>query len=413
MRNAATACLVSALWLAVVAHADDGVPVTAANAPLGNPLEVLQPAYRLGSFTHFAQIIASRQIARGGPVAELPRAPRDLSGVRYQWGGKNVTLAEHLERNKVMAYLVIKDGAVVYETYRYGTRDSTPFVSWSMAKSFVGTLTGLAIADGKIESVDDPTTRYVPELAESGYGANSLRDLLQMSSGVKFIEDYSGAPSLEAKAWIEGNVNRSVRYTDTIAWFKERIHPPGTRFYYSSMEPEVMGWIVHRSTGDYLADYLSKKIWSRLGAEHDASWMVDRPGGLEIGSCCINASLRDYGRFGLLILNGGRAGDQQLVPEKWVRKMTRPDAARPFLHPGKLEGKPEFGYQDYWRLWPTEDNAVMARGAFGQGITVDFDDYVVIVQTAIWDRADNSEDWLEAAALQRAIIAGLRSGGSR
>ncbi|HPF26404.1 MAG: serine hydrolase [Steroidobacteraceae bacterium] len=405
----ATLCFFSPSVFASSSEAAEPPAPDARTAPLGRPLEVLLPQYRLGSFTHFEQIMPARRIARGGAVADLPRRSRDLSRVRYQWGGESVSLEQHLVRHNVMGYLVIKDGAVVYENYRLGTDAATPFVSWSMAKSVVGTLVGLALADGEIASIDDLTTRYVPELAQSGYGANSLRDLMQMSSGIKFIEDYSGAPSLEARAWIEGVVNHSVHYTETIGWFRERIHPPGTRFYYASMEPVAVGWILQRSTGQYLADYFSEKIWSRMGAEHDASWTIDRPGGLEIGSCCINATVRDFARFGLLVLNGGRANGQQLVRESWVREMTQPDPSRPFLHPGKLEGKPEFGYQHYWWLWPTADRAAMARGAHGQGITVDFDDQVVIVQTAVWDRSDNAEDWIEAAALQRAIIHALRT----
>jgi CubicO group peptidase (beta-lactamase class C family) len=380
----------------------------ARRAPLGTPLQVLLPEYRLGSFTHFAQIMPARTIARGGPVTELPRRPRELGATSFEWNGEQSTLDAYLERNRVMALLVIRDGAIVFERYRLGTDDSTAFVSWSMAKSVVGTLVGLAIEDGKIASVDDPTTKYVPELSQSGYGANRLRDLLQMASGVKFIEDYSGAPSLEAKAWIEGNVTRSVRYTDTVAWFDDRIHPPGTRFYYASMEPVVTGWILQRATGESLADYFSRKVWSQMGAEHDASWLVDRPGGLEVGSCCINATLRDYGRFGLLVLNDGRANGKQLIPARWVREMTRPDPSRPFLAPGRLENKPLFGYQHYWWLWPETDRAVMARGAHGQAITIDFDDRVVIVQLALWERSDDPQKWVELAALQRALIRAVK-----
>jgi CubicO group peptidase (beta-lactamase class C family) len=404
--------MVSALGAATVVGAQSAPPAAALDvrmAPLGQPLEVLLPQYRLGSFTHFAQIVPARIVPRGGAVLELPRAQRDLSTVRYRWRDASASLDDYVRRHKVMAFVVLKDGAIVAESYLYGTNDSTPFVSWSVAKSVVGTLTGVALADGAIPSIDAPAQRFVPELAESGYGTNSLRDLLQMSSGVKFIEDYSGAASLEAKAWVEGNVTRTVRYTDTIAWFKERIHPAGTRFYYASMEPVVVGWVLHRATGASLSEYLSDKIWSRLGAEHDASWMVDRPGGLEIGSCCISATMRDYARFGLLVQHGGKVGSRQLVPKAWVEAMTQPDPTRPHLHPGKLEGKPEFGYQHYWWLYPAADRAAMARGAFGQAITVDFDDRVVIVQTAMWDQADAVDNWLETAALHRAIAAHLRT----
>jgi hypothetical protein len=377
-------------------------------APLGGPLQVLQEPYRLGSFTSMAQIMPARPVPRGGPVFELPRDPRDLSGVRYSHAGSHATLADYLARRNVMGLVVLKDGRIVHETYRLGTRASTPFTSWSVAKSVTSTLVGVALAQGHLKRLDDPLTRYAPELAASAYGANTLEDLLQMTSGVRFIEDYGGGDTPEARAWIDGIVDRRVRYSDTFLWFKERLHPPGTRFYYASLEPAILGWIVTRATGHTLADYFSETIWQHLGAEHDASWLLDRPGGLEIASCCLNASLRDYARFGLLVLNEGRVGTRQVVPADWIRLATRPDPAKPFLHPGRIEARPGFGYQHYWWLWPDSDRTVMARGVFGQAITIDFDDRVVIVQAANWDRTDDQEYWLELAELQRAIVRALR-----
>jgi CubicO group peptidase (beta-lactamase class C family) len=356
-----------------------------------------------------AQILPARTIARGGPVIALGRAPRALGGVVYSWAGQSQTLDDYLARGQVMGLLVLKDGKVAYENYLLGTDEHTQFVSWSMTKSFMSTLVGLAQADGSIGSIEDNVTRYVPELAVSGYKDNSIHDLLTMTSGVKFIEDYANQDSLEGRAWVEGTVTRTVpSYTDTFLWFKERIHAPGSRFYYASIEPAIAGWIVQRATGKHLADYLAQKIWSRLGAEHDASWVLDRPGGIEIGSCCISATLRDYGRFGLMILNEGRVGKSQLVPAAWIRSATRADPARPFLHPrNTLKGTP-YGYQHYWWLFPEADRAVTAKGVFGQHIMVDFDDRVVIVMTANWDEATNPRDWTEAYNLIGALVRALR-----
>lgn len=392
--------------------ADDAVgalPQSAVTAPLGRPLEVLQPRYRLGSFTHMAEILPARTIARGGAVRELPAARRRLAGVTYEWNGTRHTLEDYFQRNRVMAFVVLRDGQVVHETYRLGTDPQTRFVSWSMAKSVASTLVAFALADGSIGSLDDPLVKYLPRLAESGYRDNSIRDLINMTSGVKFVEDYAAIDSLEGRAWVEGTVNRSVpSYADTFLWFRERLHPPGTRFYYASIEPAILVWLVRAATGEHPSEYLSRKLWRRIGAEHDASWVLDRPGGLEIGSCCINATARDYARLGQLFLDGGRVGREQVLPAGWVQQVRTPDPARPFLHArNQLNGKP-YGYQYYWWLWPDEEQAISAQGVHGQQITIDFDDRVVIVMTADWDKAVSPEHHREAHELQRAIVAALR-----
>jgi hypothetical protein len=411
------ALLAAVVALPALADSPEPLPQSAATAPLGRPLEVLQPRYRLGSFTHMAEILPARRIVRGGPVRELPRAERDLAGVAYEWGGQRRTVGDYLERNRVMALVVLKDGRIVHESYRLGTTPQTPFVSWSMAKSFTSTLVGLAVADGAIASLDDPLVKYLPRLADSGYRDNTIRDLLDMSSGVKFVEDYAAIDSLEGRAWAEGTVNRSVpSYTDTFSWFRERLHPPGTRFYYASIEPAILAWLVREATGRHPSDYLSERIWQRIGAEHDATWVLDRPGGIEIGSCCINATARDYARFGQLMLDEGRVGPEQVLPASWVGFVRSPDPARPFLNPSnQLNGKP-YGYHAQWWLWPEADRAIAAQGVYGQFITVDFDDRVVIVQTADWDRAVSRDLHHETQALQRAIVAALRgaaAGGRR
>ena len=383
-----------------------------ADPPLGTPLQVLLPEFRLGSFTHMAEILPSRRVPRGGPVVALPRDEHSIGDVTYRIFGKKHNVEEYLTNAKVMAYLVLKDGKVAYESYRLGTDDNTAFVSWSVAKSFTSTLVGIAQADGAIRSIDDRAASYAPALASSGYAENSIRDLIDMSSGVKFLENYAALDTLEAKAWIEGTVTHSVAsYTDTFAWFKERIHPPGTTFYYASIEPAIAAWVVQRATGKHLSDLLSERIWRKLGAEHDASWLLDRPGGIEIGSCCINATLRDYGRFGLMIMNEGRVGKAQLLPAAWIREATRTSATRAYLDPAAIHRAGRFGYHHNWWIWPEADHAASALGAHGQQIMVDFDDRVVIVQTSVWDDADNPRDVAEAAAVQEAIVASLRDRG--
>lgn len=383
-----------------------------ADAPLGQRLDVLKAPYMLGSWTQMEQIYPSRMIARGGPVRTLLPATRALGDVRYAIDGETHDLDSYLARNAVMGLLVLKDGRIAYETYRKGTGESTRFVSWSVAKSMTSTLVGIALQEGAIGSLAHEAQRYVPELAASGYGRASLRDILQMTSGVKFIEDYDSIDSLEGQSWLAGVVEQRLPFNETTLWFDERLHDPGTHFYYASMEPQVSAWVVRRTMGRPLAEIVAERIWRKIGAEHDASWMLDRPGGMEIGGCCINATLRDFGRFGQLFLDEGRVGDEQVLPAAWIRAATRPDPERPFLHPGQITGEGfagslGLGYQYNWWLWP-EDGAYSAIGFGGQWIYVNPAARIVIVQTAIWTPGLAGKGYRETQALFRSIANALR-----
>lgn len=375
-----------------------------AEQPLGKPMQVLESPYMLGSWTHMDQIYPSRMIARGGAVRPLMPATRPLPAIGYEVEGQKYNLEQYFERNAVTGFLVLKDGKIAYERYLKGTNDATRFASWSMAKSVTSTLVGLALHNGKIASLADPAQRYVPELSGSGYGEVSLRDLLQMTSGVRFTEDYHDIMSLEGQAWVQGVAEQHIPFNDTILWFNTRIHPAGTVFSYASIEPQVNAWVVRRVTGRPLADLLSDWIWKKIGAEHDASWGLDRPGGMETGACCINATLRDYGRFGQLFLDEGKVGNEQVIPRDWVRLATRPDPERPFLHPGHTDGKGGLGYQYNWWLWP-DDGAYSAIGYGGQWIYVNPKHRIVIVQTSV--ASDAGKHKLETQALFRAIVSSL------
>lgn len=376
------------------------------DAPIGTPLQVLTEPYLLGSWTHLHQVYPASMIARGGPVRELPYTERQSLNIDYRIDNQSLDLEAYLERNRVTSLLVIHDGAIAFERYRMGTDDNTLFTSWSMAKSVTSTLLGLLLDDGTIASLEDKAKTYVPELARSGYGDVSLRDLLQMTSGVKFIEDYTDQNSREGRAWIDGVVERRLPYNETILWFDERLHEPGTHFYYASIEPQVIGWIVQRASGKSLARLFSERIWQALGAEHDANWLLDRPGGMEIASCCINATTRDYGRFGLMILSRGDVAGEQLVSQAWVDLATRPDPERPFLHPGAIPGDRGLGYQHYWWLWP-KDEAFAAQGYGGQRLYINPKTRTVIVQTAVWNQSMQGKGHEETRVALEAIVDAL------
>ena len=199
-----------------------------------------------------------------------------------------------------------------------------------MAKTVTAMLIGIAIAEGHIRSVDDPAAAYVPALAGTEYGRTSLRHLLQMSSGVRFVEEYSGRDDV-ARLVAETFRQVGAGGVDAVTPFNVRAAPPGTKFYYASVETQVLGLVLRSAVGRPVADYLQEKIWEPMGAEADATWLIDRAG-QEAAYCCLNAVLRDYARLGLLLAHDGHWRGRQIIPAAWIEEATtcapRPAAAR-------------------------------------------------------------------------------------
>lgn len=221
-------------------------------------------------------------VHRGSTVSELPRAELPLD-VHYQWNGDH-TLEELLARTDTTGFIVLQNGKIVYERYFMAANQNSRFLSYSVTKSFTSTLVGLAIADGKIASVNQPVIRYLPELQGSGFEGASIEDLLEMSSGVKFSQNLDDpASDIYTLGRISEQGDGKVRdFLKSIT----SAGPPGRTFAYNDANAQVLGWLVTRVTGQSLADYMSKKLWQPLGMEQDATWMADGDGtqGLEGGS---------------------------------------------------------------------------------------------------------------------------------
>ncbi|MHB8383770.1 MAG: serine hydrolase domain-containing protein [Candidatus Binataceae bacterium] len=354
------------------------------SATIAKRAAMLAPANRVQAFRTMDSVFPYHVIQRGGPVAQLPGGGQKLE-VTYLFKGKRRSLDDLLARSKTQGFLVIKDGRIVDERYLNGADDKTKFTSWSIAKSFTSTLVGLALADGKIKSLDDPVTKYLPELQGSGYDGVPIKDILEMSSGVKFSEDYGANTSDVMVMWNKMMTEQSLtlgEYAKTLG----RAEKPGTKFVYRSIDTGVLGMLVKRVTGMPLATMLSERIWKPLGVEQDATWLTDGPGAdaTEVGYCCINATLRDYGRFGLLFLHDGKIGDKQIVPASWINLATNPQA-RQVGWGHLLPGDPgAYGYQ-WWLIYPGAGHAYSAEGVFFQFIYVSPKYNMVIVKTSAYD----------------------------
>jgi CubicO group peptidase (beta-lactamase class C family) len=341
------------------------------------------PEQQVAGYRNMDRIVPVRRIRAGDAPLPLPERPLDLDGLRVVHDGGASTVAELLERLSVAGLLVIKDGAVVYERYRLGNDRATKWISYSVAKSVVSMLVGAAIRDGYIESVDEKVSEYLPRLKGSAYDQATLRDILQMASGVAWDETYDDPQSdVNQASW------STLALYDYLA-DKPRSGAPGTTFNYNTAETNLVGNVLRAAIGNNLSTYLEQKIWQPFGMESDASWNLTEAGGGEFGGCCINATLRDYGRLGLFALNNGRLADgTPVLPKTWMAESTTPSPAAPF-----------YGY--LW--WLREGDAYQASGIFGQGIYIDPGENLVIALHSARPDADKDEDWALQAAMFQAI----------
>ncbi len=348
--------------------------------PIGTARQVydggLEPELRVNTFRNIDRLFPTRRVARGETVSELPSNSRSMDNFELTIADQHYNLDEVLSQNNVAAMVILQDGAIAYETYRLGNDGDTRWMSMSVVKSITATLIGAAIKDGYIASIDDRIVRYLPQLQDSAYADVSVRQLLQMTSGVGWNETYTD-PQSDRRAMLEAQISQQPGAILELMASLPRVAAPGKRWNYSTGETQVAGALLQAATGTTLADYLSEKIWSRIGMQADASWWLESPDGLEIGGSGLSATLRDYARFGLFLLNDGVVDGDQVLPEGWVREA----GARKQVAGSEVE----YGYM----LWPLHGNSFAAIGIFGQFVFVDPDNNMV---AAIWSAQEMPVD---------------------
>ncbi|MBL8286920.1 MAG: serine hydrolase [Rubrivivax sp.] len=269
------------------------------------------------------------------------------------------------------ALLIVHEGKVRLERYGLEFDAAGRWTSFSVAKSITSTLVGAALADGYIKSMDDKVSAYIPQMKGSAYDDVSVRQLLTMTSGVKWNEDY-GDPNSDVARF---NNHQPEEGVDALVSYLRRLPrevPAGTRWLYSTGETNLVGILLAQATGKPLAEYLSEKVWVPAGMEQPATWILSRTG-REISGCCIQAATRDLARYALFVLDGARVGGRSIVPEGWLAEATSERAAT---------GIPGRGYGYQW--WTYADGAFAARGIFGQGLFIDPKRRLVIASNANW-----------------------------
>lgn len=304
----------------------------------------------------------------------LPKAAADLD-FTYEFQGVRHGAEDVLEDSDTDALLIIKNGRIVYERYLNRADAATHFNSYSMAKSLNSIMVGLAIADGHIQSVLDPVVKYVPELKNSGYDGTTIKDLLEMRSGVDWDDNFFAEGSPARRAHVAAWVESSARYTDA-ALTTRRAHLPGTTFNYNTMDAAIIGLVIERAVKMPVSKYLSERLWKPAGMESYGFYVLDGPPGIgrEFTGGGFDAVLRDYGRIGLMMLNQGRANGRQILPASYVLESTRPSTT------SDTETKePSLGYAYFW--WTIlNSQAFTALGGEGQFIYVDPASNTVVVK---------------------------------
>jgi len=334
-------------------------------------------------FRSMGDLFPSRNIERSEQVFEFGSNPRELD-ITYQYHGKNYSLDDLFRRTATTGFIVVKDDSIVYEQYFRGGCEDSLFTSWSVTKSFLSALIGIAIDEGLIDSVNDPITKYVPELKDTGYNNVPIKHILQMSSGVDFDETYNDLSS-DIYVMLEKVFFFKQPAENTILKLKSE-RPSGESFHYASSDTQVLGMLLSHVTGKTVAAYLEEKIWRPLGMESHANWNID-DAGVELAFCCLNATLRDYARFGRLYLNKGNWNGVQIVSEQWVLESVVPD--QPHLQPGMTEDG--WGYQYQWWIPEESDGEFLACGVYGQYIYIHPKENLVIVKTSADPRMADDE----------------------
>lgn len=372
-------------WAAASAAPDEEALGKAEGYPVCPPSVPMPTRCLVGMVSHYDQILPARKAPKGPQTRILKRAATEPA-IRYSFQSNTYGLDDYLSRYRTTALLILKGDTILAERYQYDRTPQERMTSYSMAKTIVGMLVGVALSEGAIESLDDRAAKYVRELKGTPYGETPIRDLLTMSSGVRFSETYRGGDDLSKLVHLSV-LGGSPGGWATVMPFTTRERAPGQRFHYSSADAQVLGLVLRAATGKTLSDYLSEKIWQPMGAEADATWTIDK-GGYETAYSGVNATVRDYARLGMLLANDGVLDGRRILPKGWVRAATTPSADQ--FAPGHIENFAgaccaPFGYGYQTWLLPGKDRQFMLRGLRTQVIFVEPRARLVMVHTAAAD----------------------------
>ena len=326
---------------------------------------------KLDGFKNYKEILPTRLVSKNVQPYPLTYNLVDLSNLTYTYKNRKFSINDFIENFKVAGLIVVRDGVILHEDYNFGNSESTQWISFSVTKSVTSMLIGAAIQDGFIKSVEDRVTTYLPQLMNSKYKDVSIKDVLHMSSGIDWNEDYTD-PSSDVNIAGAKNSLSLYQYLDTL----NSVASPGTKFNYNTGETNLLGGIVRSAIGNNLSSYLEQKIWKPFGMEFDAYWAIDSDFEQELGGCCLNATLRDYARIGIFAMeNGVLPNGTRILPKNWMLDSTTPSKNYSY-----------YGYQ--WWLDGSNYKSYYADGIFGQFIWIDPVSRTVVAMHGARDLAD-------------------------
>lgn len=329
------------------------------------------------SFLRMDRYFPFRNLSKSIHPFVFPRKENiELPGkFNHSTGCYNTT--EFLDSTYTQGLLVLKNDTIVYENYSRGQKSNTVHISWSMAKSYISLLFGIAVEEGFVEDLHLTVDYYLPELKGSGYEGVKIKDVLEMSSGVKFDETYSD-PNSDISRWFATFVQGKSQNDFAGTLLNER--KPGTYNHYVSINTHVLGMILVKATDRSITDYMQEKIWTPLGCEFDGYWLSDEIG-MEMVLGGLNACLRDYAKLGQLYLHKGKWGDKQIVSSHWIDESTTPSAEH--LQAGsKNSSSPGIGYGYQWWIPDGDEGEILAIGVFNQYIYINPMTHTVIVKNS-------------------------------
>lgn len=354
---------------------------------LGTDFLLWSPNIQAEGFLHWDRIYPTRMVPHGHEICELGRAGHELD-VQFEDQGRTCDVGDLMRDEHLSGLIVLKNDEILLERYALGLTPERRWQSSSMVKSLSSTLVGAALYDGLIGSLDDHVTTYLPAFRGTAYEGVTLRHLLTMTSGIDWTEDYEDMNADVQEHYLKPIAAREAGHIEAYLKTLKRIEEPGVQYYYNTGDTFLLSLILSEVTGDTVADYCAKKIWGPVGMEHDGYFMLDSDDGQEITGSCCGASLRDYARFGLLMLNDGvTPNGERVLPEGWAREATAPSA--PNFHKDlgerpRLDVSAFAGYGYLW--WVHHVGSFMALGAYGQWIHVEREQGLVFVMVGAMPR---------------------------
>lgn len=364
---------------------DEEILGKAAGYPIGTPSTWQEERVRVGSYSNADRIFPHNRLPRAPVPRLLARAEKPVQ-YNYRFEGKSRSIDDFLARRRITGLLIVKDGVVQIERYQYDRTPAQRLVSHSMAKSVTSLAVGFALAERRIQSIDDKASLYAPALRGSAYGETPIRALLRMGSGVAFTDRSDGNDDF-AKFLRLQNANGTVA---ALRSFNERTRSPDEVFNYASTETMTLGYALKGATGQSLAEYVSRKLWQPMGAEADATWIIDKAG-VERAHSSISATLRDWGRLAILLADDGVRDGKRIIPRDYLVAATSPNAHPPAFLP--QIATPYFGYGYGFWIFPTDARRYALQGLHGQSIFIDPQLRLALVITSVQHDNERIELW--------------------